>query len=145
MPSKAAHLAVAAEHKQTLNFLLPQGEDHLRWVVTIAFYRALHIIEAVFAGDPAAPVQHTDDHTRRNQILRTQRRYTHLWKHYHPLFNASLIARYLRVDDNSTVYDEFAAFMDLATVQDTVLNHHLHQIERSAAKLLGDPSVLGGS
>ena len=145
MPNKAAHLAVAAQHQHTIDFLLPQGDDHLRWVVTIAFYKALHIVEAVFAGDHSAPVQHTDDHTRRNLILRTHRRYAHLWKHYYPLFNASLIARYLRVNEKSAEYDDFASYMDLAVVREKVLNHYLHQIEQSAAKLLGDTSLFGGS
>lgn len=107
MPSKEAHVAVAKRNQATLDFLLG-GDDHLPWVVTVAFYKALHIVEAVFAADRHSPMPHTDDHKVRNRLLKTTNRYAQLWRMYRPLWDASLVARYLRVDDNSPSYTDFA-------------------------------------
>jgi hypothetical protein len=107
MPSKEAHVAVARQNQLTIDYLL-QSDEHLPWVVTVAFYRALHIIEAVFAADSKSPMAHTDDHKIRNRLLKTTNRYRQLWRMYRPLWEASLIARYLRIDDNALAYDSFA-------------------------------------
>ena len=50
MPSKEAHLTAAKRNQATIDYLLA-GDEHLPWVVTVAFYKALHLVEAVFAAD----------------------------------------------------------------------------------------------
>ncbi len=61
MPTKEAHVAVAKSNQRTIDYLL-QTDDHLGWVVTVAFYKALHIVEAMLHADQSAPRKHTDDH-----------------------------------------------------------------------------------
>lgn len=118
-----------------------QTDEHLAWIVAIAFYKALHIVEAVFEADPRSPVKHTDDHGTRNKVLKTTSRYKHLWDNYRPLYEASLVARYLHFDGSPTV-DVFSTYMPKTVVKNLILGHHLHQIQQSARRLLADPNFL---
>ncbi|HQU44369.1 MAG TPA: hypothetical protein PK867_16230, partial [Pirellulales bacterium] len=74
--------------------------------------------------------------------LKTTNRDAQLWRLYRPLWEASLVARYLRVDDNAPTYDDFSQYMNRADIEQRVLGHYLAQIEASAAKLLGEPDLL---
>ena len=78
---------------------------------------------------------HTDDHKARNNLLKTTRRYQQLWKFYRPLFQASLIARYLRENTGAPTYAVFPQYMPSTAVKDRVLGHYLKQIEKSASAL----------
>lgn len=142
MPNKAAHVAAAKRNQATIDYLVASSDEHLPWIVTVAFYKALHVIEAVFAADKGSPLPHTDDHKFRNQVLKTMKRYQQLWRMYRPLWEASLIARYLRVDENAPAYTDFSQYMSRSDVEQRVLGHYLLQIEASAAKLLGDSNLL---
>ena len=142
MPSKAAHVAAAKRNQATIDYLLVGSDEHLPWVVTVAFYKALDVVEAVFAADQKGPVQHTDDHKIRNQVLKTTNRYQQLWRMYRPLWEASLIARYLRTDDNAPAYTDFAQYMNRSQIEQRLLGHYLAQIESSAAKLMGEPNFV---
>jgi hypothetical protein len=48
MPTLDAHAAIARRNHDVLNLLLPKCDDHPEWIVTIAFYKAVHLAEAVF-------------------------------------------------------------------------------------------------
>ena len=142
MPSKASHLCVVRENSAAIDWICKAPSPMPQWVVTVAFYKALHIVEAVFAADKNSPIRHADDHAQRNDVLRRENRYRHLWKHYRPLWNDSLIARYLQGNSDTDTYCGFADYMTLADVEKTHLNHHLVQIVRTARTLLGDPEFL---
>lgn len=138
MPSKAAHTQAARENQRAIDYLSEKIDEFPQWVTTIAFYKALHIVEAILAAEG----RHCDDHAARNLLLKTTRRFQHIWKHYRPLFNDSLIARYLREDGNSPTYDVFATYLSPGEVRAQVLGHRLRQIEQSARTLLGEPEYL---
>lgn len=137
MPNKEAHIAAALENQKVIDYLCERADDHPGWVVTVAFYKALHVVEAMFAGDPSGP-GHTDSHIIRNNVLKN-RKYSHIWKNYQPLYTASLIARYLRSNENAPTYEVFSAFMPANVVKNMVLGHYLRQVEKSAGNILGDP------
>lgn len=137
MPSKDAHISAARRNEDTLRHLLSGGDEHLGWVATVAFYKALHIVEAVFHEDPNLPLKHTDDHKLRNKTLKNTARYQHIWKMYRELWQASLVARYLREDETSAAHPVFEVFMPRDKVESLLLGHYLAQVEKSAAKFLG--------
>lgn len=141
MPSKETHVAAAKRNQATLDYLLAGGDEQLPWVATVAFYKALHVVETVFAADKQSPVSHTDDHKLRNHVLKTVNRYQQLWRMYRPLWEASLVARYLRVDDNAPAYTDFTQYLSRADIERRVVGHYLAQIEASAARLLGEPGL----
>lgn len=106
MPSKQAHIQAAKSNQVTIDYLL-KDDAHLAWAVTVAFYNAMHTVEALLANGQES-VEHTDDHKVRNRLLKSDRRYAQVWKMYRPLFEASLVARYLRSDDNGPTYEVFS-------------------------------------
>ncbi len=75
MPSKASHLCVVRENTATIEWIRKAPNPMPQWVVTVAFYKALHIVEAVFAADKYSPIRHADDHAQRNEVLRRENRY----------------------------------------------------------------------
>jgi len=138
MPTETDHIAKAVSNQRAIEHLLTRTDGGFPdWVVTIAFYKALHIVEALFARDPA--ISHTQTHEQRERVLKKTHRYAHVWKHYAPLFRASLVARYLR-DGQGTVVD-FSAYMPMPQVRSEILGHRLRQIENSARKMLSAESV----
>jgi hypothetical protein len=137
MPSKDAHISAAKANQHTIDYLAA-NDEHMPWVVTVAFYKALHIIEAVLDADPACPIKHTDDHKTRNNLLKRTNRYRNLWQNYRPLWEASLIARCLRANEAAPSHDVFSTYMPANKVRSLILGHYLAQIESSAAKILGN-------
>jgi len=135
MPNVATHLSVAHRNQLCLDFLRPQISVHPEWVVVVAFYQALHLVEAVFASLPTP--YHSTDHSDRRQRLFADNRFKNLRDHYRPLERASKIARYLH-DDNSA-YASFSAFLTPADVETQILNHRLRQVQKAAEKFLGHP------
>ncbi len=136
-----AHETAAKENKRAIQYLLERGDEFPQWATTVTFYAALHVVEAVFAStDPREP--HTDDHATRNSKLKKTKRYAHLWRHYRPLFNDSLIARYLRSDPAAQIYERFADYLSADDVRRVHVDHHLHQIEESARRLIGEADFM---
>lgn len=129
MPNDADHINLAVKNQRAINHLLPARKDHPEWVATIAFYKAVHVVEAMFFQDPT--IRHTSDHPTRNRHLKTQRRYSHIWHHYRRLFAASLVARYLQ-DEQHAGYSTFSDYLSSDDVVSSLLNDHLHQVEKSA-------------
>jgi uncharacterized membrane protein len=128
MPDKDCHLELARRNQVLIDLLLPAINDHSDWITTVAFYKALHIVEAIFNGNK--DIQHGQSHPRREHFLKTDRRYQHIYRHYRPLCAASMIARYLE-NDNRTVAS-FSQFLSPEGVKSEILNHRLRQIENSA-------------
>ncbi|MEK6238848.1 MAG: hypothetical protein N2C14_29385 [Planctomycetales bacterium] len=139
MPTKAAHIATAKQNQRLIDHFTDIDEDFSPWTAVVAFYKAVHVVETLFACDSNAPEKHTDGHTRRNDLLRRTKRYQNIWKHYRPLFQASMIARYLNADSNSD--DVFSRYMSREKVKETLVDHHLKQVQKSVEKLLKEPRI----
>jgi hypothetical protein len=138
MPSKEAHLAAARENQLAIDYLAEELDRFSGWTATIAFYKALHVVEALFAIDGAGVGGHTDKHKIRNKVLKTTPRYQQIWRNYRELFQTSLIARYLRSDEHAPEHEIFSQYMPPEVVRRMVLNHWLRQVEKSAANLAGE-------
>jgi hypothetical protein len=86
MATAAAH-AHQANHNQ--NFLASiDPKVFPDWVVTAAFYKALHVVEGLLVRKMGG----TANHGQRNHVLKTQ--FASVWKEYRPLYNLSRTARY---------------------------------------------------
>jgi hypothetical protein len=133
MPDKDCHLAVARRNQELIDRLLAAGNTHPEWIAVIAFYKALHIVDAVLFVNH--PDKHGGSHENRNRISKTTIRYQNIYRHYRPIFSASLIGRYL--EDNYQSHHCFAEYMSSEDVVNTILNHHLKQLEKSAEKIIG--------
>lgn len=84
MATEAAHLAKAAANQR---FLATIEDEFADWLAIVAFYKAVHLVEAMFAcqGTPSK------NHDHRNRRLKKS--YPMIWKNFRPLFHASKLLR----------------------------------------------------
>lgn len=135
MPNKNSHLATARENRDLAIFLL-ENERSIAWSVTTACYSGLHLIEAAFAHQG----EHCDDHSQRNSRLKRERPLQSLWRHYRPLYDASLRARYLTTDDGSAE-DQIRLSVGAEAARKQLIDHHLRQLEKSVARRIGVEAI----
>ncbi|MCI0640660.1 MAG: hypothetical protein L0Y70_16420 [Gemmataceae bacterium] len=135
MPSQAAHLELAQRNQFLINHLVKDIDHFADWVTTVAFYRALHLVEAVFAAD--SNIKHGGDHGNRLHLLKTNRKYLAIYKAYQPLWSASVVARYLEDKQSATEVSSFSKYLTAPEVRATILNHYLRKVESSVEQLLG--------
>ena len=115
------HLAQWRHNRDLLPELDPAYPD---WIVTVAFYAALHAVGVLFAHDGVT----AETHDARNSILRQVRRYEQVQRHYLPLYFNSQAARY------SADPTKWIPAVDL---QKQIIQGRLYPIERSVQKLTG--------
>lgn len=130
MASEDDHLAMARGNHEALLHLWSGKERFGGWVATVAFYKAVHLVEAMLARSG----QHGCDHKHREEFLK-QKKFQHIYLHYRPLKSASMIARYL-ADFAGPVYRSFIDYMPVEKVKSELLDYRLHEVEKSAAKSL---------
>ena len=85
MATEAAHKEKAAVNQR---FLETITDDFPDWLATVAFYKAVHLVEALFATHGA----HSPNHTERNRRLK--RDHPRILEQFKPLFNISKLVRY---------------------------------------------------
>lgn len=139
MPDRAAHLKQAKHNKSALGYLQKRIADFPDWVVVVAFYAALHYVEAVFATDK--DIQHGQSHGRRLEMLKSKSRYKDIFMHYRILKNYSEIARYLEDEEGKEIC--FVTQFPVARVEQEVVRHHLKKVESSALTLLKSAAAGG--
>ena len=139
MPDKSDHTTLASENLKTLRYICQRIDDFPQWATTIATYAALQAIEALFAHRGI----HSDQHGDRNRRLKSDSQFSHIWKHYRPLYNDSLLARYMEDAHSSrTIGPLFSQYMSGEKVMQKHVKHHLHQIIRSVRNITGDDDFL---
>ncbi len=141
MPSEKAHIQLAVRNQEALDHLCGDSERFPEWIATIAFYKALHVVEAVFTRAKGLGLQHGDSHRTRAEILKKTKRFTNLYKHYHPLWTASTIARYLQDHSTGKTFSAFTDYLTTDQVLRILVGHHLKQIQISSANLLSKGAV----
>lgn len=104
------------------------------WIVTVAFYKALHLVEALIFKDQG--LRHGRNHAIRERILKCEPRYGHIYRHYMGLKEASCVARYLQNSAGTKSYQRFEDYCTMEGVKRDLLNHRLHQLEQSVRKLI---------
>ena len=137
MPNFEAHETAATRNQKVLDCLLENYEhspdDFAHWVVTVAFYKALHLVEGIFSQEEQS--FHSKDHSDRNRRLKNVKKYEHLWRYYRPLFEASMVARYLVVPYSEADQMDLNAYLSGASIQVKFINHYLRQIENTFATI----------
>lgn len=124
MPSAAEHVEVARQNSLTLAALKTASGSHAPWIATVAFYEALHIVDARLFFDGHDPIGHKD----RFLVLRNQA-YQPLWFHFQPLYNTSRIARYSSVT-------AFAQHIKPSEVENRLIRLHLAKIKAIVGPIL---------
>lgn len=112
--------------------LIRGGPRHSIWITTLAFYKALHVVQVALRleGDG-----HCTNHDERHRVLKTHRKYHEIFKHYKQLHDMSLVARYLQ-DRGHSGYSTFDDYLSPPQVLSTVIHHLLARVEKSALKFM---------
>ncbi len=91
MPSKLDHLAQARHNREVLQQLQRSGSTFSDWQITVAFYVALHRVDAHLASYREHPKSHED----RIRIIRGMRQFKGaIYNSYRELEDLSRQARY---------------------------------------------------
>lgn len=130
MASQSIHIATANRFHGTLEFLCDDVSAHAPWIATVAFYKALHVIEAAFAADPK--IGHTNCHGERRDALMSATKYQNVHRHYSALEKMSKCARYLYTDSGTVA--TFDKYLPPEKIGEQVLFHRLKQVESSCGK-----------
>ncbi|KKN13937.1 hypothetical protein LCGC14_1001230 [marine sediment metagenome] len=100
MLDQRAWLAASQRDQDAIDNLLGCSEDTSEWIACIAFYKALHLVEALLARDKK---RHQNSHVAREKLLKASTRYESIYKHYRPLWRASMVARYLHYENVAVI------------------------------------------
>ncbi len=128
-------LRLVESHQAALSRLISDDADsHSEWIATIAFYKAIQLVEAWFAVKGQNP---SNSHSRRLARLRTAD--ATIYKHFRPLYNASMVARYLCLPDenlgSTAIFKDFSSYMS-QNVVDELIKKRLVSLETEVRKSL---------
>jgi hypothetical protein len=132
--SRAKFRATSQSHIQqwlhNRRFLAQIPPDYPDWQVTVAFYAALHSIDALLAFDKV--IDRVINHDTRNAVLMHTNKYAFLNKKYQPLYSLARTVRYLA---------DRTKWVPSHTIQANVIGRYLFPIEQSVQKLMGQEIV----
>jgi hypothetical protein len=122
MANPHKHLSQWRHNRELISAIPPTHPD---WIVTIAFYVALHAVDALLEYDNVSGVH---SHDSRNRVLIRTRRYEKIWEHYQPLHDLSRRIRYLADPQLWITIDD---------IPGKVFGGFLYPVERSVHHLIG--------
>src|SRR5258708_19395169 len=134
MASEADHIALANKCHDALIAVLGDGEQESEWITTIAFYKAVQIVEAVFtqSGIPSSA-----SHRGRSESLTRKLGNEPLFQQYQFLLNASRIARYLH-DESGKGFTRFTDFIPADRVVHRIIKKRLAPLEQQCVGPLSE-------
>ncbi len=86
MGTRSNHREKADHNQEFINSI--DREKYPDWVVTVGFYKGLHLVEMLFAKNG----RHSNNHRDRHDLLK--RNYETIWREYLPLYALARRARY---------------------------------------------------
>jgi len=103
-------------------FLECIAPDYTDWIVTAAFYAALHAVDALLLEDKVS----VTSHDMRNRILSQTNRYKKINSAYYPLYDLSRTIRYIADQTRWIPFDK---------IESDVFRRFLYPIEKSVLTL----------
>lgn len=134
MASETDHIRLANRNHDIL-LQLVDGGAFLDWAVTVAFYKALHVVEAVFCNDLGV---HSTSHAEREKTLKIAR-YRSIFRNHGHLLTASRVARYLEASGPGR-FRTFSDYMDDAAAR-KLIRERLYGVEQNAIPFLSAQAV----
>jgi hypothetical protein len=134
MGKEADHLALANKSHDVLELLLKEPEKHSEWIATVAFYKAVQLIDAACVKAHGS-VCH--GHPQRLDRVKTSPHLGSVFPHYRFLWNAPVIARYLYEGEAPHKgYSSFTDYIAAKDVEKRIVQKRLLPIEQHVAGLL---------
>jgi hypothetical protein len=132
MPNEIEHIQQANRNDAALKHLMTDVSLYSEWVTTVAFYKAVHVVEAMFYSQYG---KNSHDHVSRlDTLINCNKK---LYKLFRPLYSASMVARYLCNNGaNKTTYSTFADYLSADDVVNEMIMKCLAPIEQIACNHL---------
>ena len=118
-----------------LRYLIDDAERFPEWLTTVAFYKAVQVIEAVFRMQRG---RNCHDHPSRLRALKNPPFPPSLFKNFRVLWSASTVARYLHDNSHDTPYSTFTDYMPANQVVEKVIKKRLIPVEQIALAFLSE-------
>lgn len=115
------HLGQWQHNRKFIATIDPEFPD---WMVTVTFYAAMHLVEALLTADGA---KDRSRHQDRFQILQHEQRYQKVYESYHVLYDLAHVTRYTATP---------ARWISIERIKSEVIEKLLYPIEKSVRKLL---------
>ncbi len=129
MPTDLQHVDCTLHNLDALNYIL-EGDQFHDWATAIAFYAALHLVEAVLSLDNNIRCRHSNTHRDRQDTLKVVTRYRKMYKHYALLDRAARVARY------APNGPPFSSYLSHDDVREKLIKGDLWQIIKTARNFL---------
>jgi len=144
MSSQQEHIEIAKKHKRFITFTVLSVEKYPEqckadvfcvWVVLAAYYRAIHLLEAIFDKNrqPHAVPDNEGDADRRRHRLFNKLHLSKIEEEYKELRRLVLHAKYL---PGNSVFD-YDVVTQMDQTRKVIVDGHLKRIERLVADALG--------
>ena len=121
MSSVQEHLDQWAHNRLFLSTVRPDFPD---WIITVAFYTAIHAVESLLTADDISP---RSSHSDRMEILKHGRRYQKIYERYRLLYEICHVTRYSAQPSRWYPRDQ---------IKTDVIEGMVYPIETSVRKLL---------
>jgi hypothetical protein len=125
MASEAEHISVANSNQRLIDHLINENDFH-DWLATVAFYKAIHVVEAVFANHLH---RHSSSHADREDRLKRVSQFKDISKDYAHLLNESRLFRYLLGRPDRITMDD---------VKSKLIYKRLYGVEQKSLQFLSD-------
>jgi hypothetical protein len=127
------HIELANRNQAVLEYLLCDAGLCAETIAITAFYKSLHVLEAVFYHREKA---HFHSHAERDFHIKKHRHYAGLWRPYRAMSSASYVARYLADNQTEQGFACFADYLPATDVRSKLLDGYLYGFEHLAVQLL---------
>lgn len=129
MASEIDHVVLANKNHDCLLQLAGNPVAFPEWVTTVAFYKAVHVVEAVFANELR---YHSTSHDSRQRRLKTEPKLKAIFTDFQALMTASRIARYLEASSGkmTTRFKTFTDAIPVPDVMDQLVYKRLYRVEQ---------------
>ena len=125
MASEAEHIDLANSNQRLIDHLISENAFH-DWLATVAFYKAIHVVEAVFANNLHC---HSHSHADREDRLKRTTRYRAIFLNYSHLLTESRTFRYLLRPINR---------LTIEIVKSKLIYKRLYAVEQNSLPFLSD-------
>jgi len=125
MASEIEHIDLANSNQKLIDHLIHENSFH-DWLTTVAFYKAIHVVEAVFANNSN---YHSHSHADREEKLKRTARYKAIFTNYSHLLTESRTVRYL-LNPRSR--------LTIETVKSLLIYKRLFAVEQNSLQFLSD-------
>ena len=129
MPTTQEHIDKQTSTQITLSYLQQSqnSPQHADWIVTLAFYKALHAVDSYLARKNIHPKGHKSNRSNIGRIEYVKKHLSTLYPQYTTLFTASQNAR----------YEAYTYYLNPQEV--TELVNHALDVEKHIKSLLNSP------